>query len=248
VADYDAVVLDGYELDPDLVAAVGTGAPVAWFDDDGDVPPQVALAIAPARVVPPGRDDPGVLAGLEHAPLGRRFWDPPHRETLPELARVLVTMGGTDARNKSAELAAVARDAAPSAEIALVRGPNSEPGPAPGGVSVIGPLPGLGDELAQSDLMIGAAGQTMLEAAALGTPALVAVAAPNQAAGARELELRGAVSLFDIDAPEDLRTRIAAMGDVERRRRMSAAGQEAVDGSGARRIARAVVALAAGDG
>jgi spore coat polysaccharide biosynthesis predicted glycosyltransferase SpsG len=242
-----AIVLDGYELDRAEVTSIAGLAPLAWFDDFGDVPGDARLLVAPARLPRPEDGDRVVLTGLAHAPLGRQFWDPPRREIAPEVGRVLVTMGGTDTRDKGAEIAAATRDAAPGAEVALVRGPHAKSATPPPGVSVVGPLAGLGDQLAASGLVVGAAGQTMLEAAALGTPALVAVVAENQRAGARELERRGAAELFDLDDPDDLNARIAGLvADAERRRRMSAAAQEAVDGAGARRIARAVISLAGG--
>jgi spore coat polysaccharide biosynthesis predicted glycosyltransferase SpsG len=247
-AGSDVVVLDAYELDPIQVGAVAAGTKLAWFHDHGEVPPEAGLAIAPAASQPTARGGLVVLAGLQYAPLGRCFWSPAPRTVGPTFARVLVTMGGTDPGARSAEIAGAARDAAPEAEVVLVRGPHSPPVQAPPGVTAIGPLPGLADELVAADLVVGAAGQTMLEAAALGTPGLFAVAAANQLAGAGDLECRGAVELFDLADPRDLAARITALAaDPERRRKMSAAGQEAVDGGGARRIARALVALAAGD-
>ncbi len=158
---------------------------------------------------------------------------------------MLVSLGGADTQGETARVAAAAHDAVGDADVIVVRGPHAPIPDLPTGVTATGPLPGLGDELAAADLYVGAAGQTMLEAAALGTPALVAVVAANQTVGAQELASKGGVELFDPADPEALGQRIAALSDdFAARSRMSAAGQAAVDGQGARRIAAAIARLA----
>ena len=241
----EALVLDGYEFPPEFVAATAGVAPLVWFDDSGDAPAEARLVIAPALTPSPPAPGRAVLAGLEHVALGRQFWQPPPPEPATAVNRLLVTWGGTDASARSVQCAIAARDVAPNAATVLVRGPHTSPLDAPEGIEVVGPLPSLADELAAADLVVGAAGQTMLEAAAFGTPSLVAVVAANQTAGAAELERRGAVRIFDPDDPLDLRDQLSVLaGDPAIRDRMAAAGRATVDGQGAGRIASAIVTLA----
>lgn len=242
--DAAAFVLDAYGLDRSEVSSIAAVAPLVWFDDFGAAPVEAALVVAPAGERLPGTTQT-VLTGLEHAPLGRRFWVSPRREVAITVSRVLVTMGGSDPAGATPRIATAAAEGAADAEIVVVRGPHAQLDELPPGITVAGPLASLGDELATADLVVGAAGQTMLEAAALGTPALVAIVAENQIAGARELERRGAVVLFDPADPDELRERVGALSaDRGARARMSAAGQAAIDGQGAGRIASAIAGLA----
>ena len=89
--------------------------------------------------------------------------------------------------------------------------------------------------------MVGA-GQTMLEAAAAGTPTIAIPVAVNQRRQAARLAALGGVVLAEPDALVDEVETLAR--DVERRRALSRTAQEVVDGQGARRVAALVEELA----
>ena len=78
--------------------------------------------------------------------------------------------------------------------------------------------------------MVTAAGQSALEAAATGAATVAVPLAPNQWPNARALEQAGAAVIAE---PDEV---VAAVGGLDREA-LAAAGQRAVDGYGALRIA-----------
>jgi UDP-2,4-diacetamido-2,4,6-trideoxy-beta-L-altropyranose hydrolase len=156
---------------------------------------------------------------------------------------VLVSTGGGDPGRLASAIAAAAAAALPAAGIELVRGPYADL-EAPAGVELIEPGEIMREALARADLAVCGAGQTMLEACALGTPCLAVVLADNQAPNARALERSAAVMLVDpTDEPRLCETLTALAADKESRAAMSRAGQQAVDGAGAARVAAAIERL-----
>ena len=153
---------------------------------------------------------------------------------------MLVSTGGGDPGGLASEIAAAAVVALPAAGIELVRGPNADL-EVPAGVELIEPGEFMREALARADIAVCGAGQTMLEACALGTPCVAVALADNQAANARALERSAAVMLVDpTDGPRLRETLAALAADKESRAAMSRAGQEAVDGAGAARVAAAI--------
>jgi spore coat polysaccharide biosynthesis predicted glycosyltransferase SpsG len=94
------------------------------------------------------------------------------------------------------------------------------------------------EPLLAADIVVSAAGQTMLEAAACGTPCVALPLAHNQREQAVRLANLGAVRL--VDPPEPV-TVVAAVGelaaDTEAQLSLSRTSQRAVDGYGAVRVA-----------
>jgi spore coat polysaccharide biosynthesis predicted glycosyltransferase SpsG len=222
------VVLDSYLLRPGDVAA---GATVAVFHDGGARPEGVALLIAPIAG--------GDLTGLEYACLRREFWLPPERVVRERVEHVLVTTGGgPTGAELAATLAQAALNGLPEATVTMLRGPAARLD-APAGARVLGPQPSLRRLLLEADVVLSAAGQTALEAAASGTPAvLVALDALQAEQGAR-LAAAGAARLVEPGQVADTLERL----DSAERAAMAAAGPAVVDGRGAHRVAAAVAAL-----
>jgi spore coat polysaccharide biosynthesis predicted glycosyltransferase SpsG len=110
---------------------------------------------------------------------------------------------------------------------------------APEGVEPVVAPPHLADEIRAAGMVVCLAGQTALEAACLGVPAVVVAAVDNQRPNARRLEATGAAVAVDLDGP--LTEGIEALaGDRPRRAEMARAARAAVDGFGALRVAAAI--------
>jgi len=239
----DAIVFDSYEIRPvDAVARGDVPDRLIAFHDQGEPPARALLVVSIATETAPEVPGQTWLTGFEHACLRPPFWDPPERRVSDVVETVLVTAGAADT-GAGAALAGVVREALPAARIAFVRGPFNDAGP-PEDVDIVDAPDSLLEPLVGCDLVVCAAGQTMLEAAATGAPAVVAVVAPNQEAGARLLDKRGGAHLID---PADWDTVVSEVreigGDLERRKRLSRSARAAVDGRGARRVAARVASL-----
>jgi spore coat polysaccharide biosynthesis predicted glycosyltransferase SpsG len=216
------VVLDSYRVSPTELPG---SAPVAVFNDVGEQPNGAALVIDGAN--------------FELACLRPAFWDLPPRVIADRVESVVVATGAGG--ELGASLAAEVRRVLPSASVVLVRGPYAK-GEPPEGVEVAEAPESLAELLRGADLAVVAAGQTMLEAVAAGTPTVAVVIVENQRRQAERLAEVGAAVLADWGSVAEAVEALVA--DPERRRRLSAQAQAAIDGQGARRIAALVAELA----
>jgi spore coat polysaccharide biosynthesis predicted glycosyltransferase SpsG len=238
----EVVVIDSYTIELRRARKIASGRPLVLFDDSGS-PPDAELVIAPLTAAE-GRGS--VLVGPEHCCLGPEYWDPPARSIAEDVRAVLVASGGGDPTGRVTETAGAVAEALPRAEVTVVIGPQSG-AEAPGGVRELRAPESLREPLLESDLAVIAAGQTMLEALALGTPAAAGVVAENQRLGAERLTRLGAVEPVDPPTPSAMAVAAAALAlDRNRRRALSEGAQRAIDGRGALRVAERVLALAAG--
>jgi hypothetical protein len=221
--DAPVVVLDGYRFDSARLAA---RVKLALFHDGGEVPDGVALTIAPIAG--------GDLEGLEYACLRREFWKRrPHRGG----GGILVTTGAGPDGDALAE----AVMAGLGGQATLVRGPASRVRAHPGAAVLDAPA-SLRPALMLADVVIATAGQTSLEAAACGTPAVLVALDAAQADQAATLAAVGA-ALHVAGAEAAVRAASELMADPERRARLTVAGQFAVDGAGAQRVAERISRL-----
>jgi len=234
------VVLDSYRLPVGDVDAAVEATPLVVLHDQERAPDSAVLVVAAGSSRPSG---PGRLAGLEYACLRPAFWSPRERAVAARINRILVTTGGGDAvSGLGATLAAAARDALPETTVTLVRGPYGTGG-APSGIELLEAPDSLHDALRDADIIVSTGGQTLLEAAALGTPAIAVVAVENQRAQATQLAELGAVRLLELPGeglPALLRELDAS---AEARASLARNAQAAVDGRGAQRVAARIAAL-----
>jgi spore coat polysaccharide biosynthesis predicted glycosyltransferase SpsG len=222
------LVLDSYEVPASEAGSSFDFSRLVIFGDHGESPGEADL----------------VLSGLQYACVGPEFWDAPPREIEPELGTVIVSTGRGDTISTGVELAAQIRAELPQTRVGVVAPEGSE---APDGVELLGTPGSLFDPLRDADLAITAGGQTMLEAAAVGTPCIAVPLAANQRPQAEGLAEAGAVQLVELEDSAKLAAAAAALSeDLEARTSMSRAAQAAVDGDGARRAAAVIADSARG--
>lgn len=235
-----AVVLDSYRIPLAAAEVFASQSRLVVIHDVGEVPRGAALVVSPAS------DDgggPGRLCGLKYACLGPQFWGLPPRRPRASVKHVLVMTGGDDPGCSASALASAVADALPSARIELVRNRHAHL-EIPSRVTLVEPGERMLETLTAADLVLCAAGQTLLEACAVGTPCISAVLADNQQGNADALERRGATVVVDPNDPARLTETVALIeADAETRRIMSRAGQEAIDGYGALRVGFQVARL-----
>lgn len=233
------LVLDSYTLAPVELDAAPSSMPLVVLHDHVSPPARAALVVS-AGSEPD--DDPRRLAGLDYACLRPAFWSPPERVVAPRLGRVLVTTGAGDAvAGLGSRLAAAARDALPEADVTLVRGPFATDA-APPGIAVLRAPDSLYEPLLATDVVVTAAGQTLLEAAALGTPTIAVVAVENQRGQAARLAALEAARVLELPAAE-LPEELARLRDAGVRGTLARNARAAVDGRGAERVAVRIAAL-----
>jgi UDP-N-acetylglucosamine:LPS N-acetylglucosamine transferase len=158
---------------------------------------------------------------------------------------VLVVLGGgTPPRAIVTALLDAVRDTgAPCTVRTIVADPPPAPAPAPGQHFAFAPPgPDLLERAAEADLVISAAGVTLLELCCIGVPTALVRLADNQAAGYRSAVDRGlAAGLGAAGDPHSAREVLATLlTDGAARRRLASSASQTVDGQGAARVLDAV--------
>jgi UDP-2,4-diacetamido-2,4,6-trideoxy-beta-L-altropyranose hydrolase len=257
------VVVDGYCFGADYQAALkGAGLKVFFIDDNGHAAHYSADFVLNQNVhaneaLYRSRDESTrLLLGPRFAMLRREFteWRGWNREIPAVAGRVLVTMGGSDPDNLTERVVeAILAEPDVNATVvvggsnprlpklrALVAGRRDAPGDVPRDVQLVENVTNMPELMANSDLAISGAGTTGLEMCFLGLPALLIVLADNQRSAAEELSRRGAAINLGEGAETSLRVLaeqlVPLLASRERRKTMSEAGRNLVDGLGAERV------------
>ena len=260
VLDPRAVITDSYEVTTAYQRAVkSSGVRLLALDDlvrghfvaDLVLNPNMSARVDQYSAEPYTR----LLLGPRYALLRPEFRAHRAKPTaLPAPPRVLIIMGGSDPDGLTSR-ALVEVDALPGEFVVdAVVGPAfqaiEELSKAVAGTShpvrVHRDPPDLVEIMADATVAVSAAGSTCWELAFLGVPAVLLVAADNQAGIAAGLAAAGFAASLGPVAPFPAEALGAAVGallaDAGRRARMAAVGQLLVDGGGADRVASEVLA------
>jgi len=252
---WDTAVVDSYRATAADLADLAV--PLAAVDDE-DVRPLPATLVVNQSLNAGEYDyarwpQPLVLRGPRHALLRPRITAArpaayPVRDWSDRRQRVLVVLGGTDARGGAAALTRLALDALPEVELRVIASNEAAADvvravhvPAGSSVEVIPPVLAIEELMTWADLVLSGAGSTVWELCCLGTPMAIVVVADNQLPNYQELLAHGiAVGLGRLgDA-------VLTLPDVLRTPAVNVYGRrawETVDGRGADRVAEAVLEL-----
>ncbi len=235
----DVVVVDSYRHRADDRERF-RGRLVAAVDDlYRDLATDVVVDPSPGADAAAHRAAPCVLAGPSFALLDPALAGLVTRPVDGPVVVALVATGAADHAGTGAHMAMALVDLLPGVHVQLAIGKWAA-SEAPPGVAPIRSETGLGTALADADLVITAAGVTLLEALALGRPTIAVVLAENQRRAAQGAEAAGACGAATAaDAPM-LAAELATA--LPRRQELSAAARCLVDGRGAERVAETLLA------
>lgn len=264
----DWVVIDHYGLDIRFETAMAeAGARIMVIDDLADRRHDCRLLLdqtfgrdeADYRPLVPA--DARLLCGAEFALLRPEFAavapaSLARRRSMPEVSRILVTLGGVDAGNVTgAILDGLAATPLPgTATIEVVLGATApwreavatRAATMPNRTLVHTNVTDMAGLMARADLAIGAAGSTAWERCCLGLPSLMVVIADNQRYIAQGLSQAGAAITLGQPEEPDFAARLrdavtALLESPERLLALTEAAARITDGSGATRVARAML-------
>lgn len=245
---FATVVLDGYVFDVALQRRLRARTPLVVVDDL-QLPAECDIAVNPS----PGGEElrpsgaATFLGGATYALIRQAVVDA--RQVALRGGReprtVLVSTGATDLAGIGRAVAGdlLARDE--TVEVIRVIGPDSGGAVQDGRERerlLLAP-PDLADVLAAATVYAGAAGTTAVQAACVGTPAVITAAVPNQTAQADALARAGCAVLTDTALMGV--ACLTLLDDPETRAVMAARGRALVDGQGASRVAEAIHTLVA---
>ncbi len=244
---------------PDLAAAVDRFDPdrLIVFDDRVAFRGRAAVVVQPSL---PSWAGPGtarrVLAGYANAPVAEAYRrlraklasaQPPEAAERP---RLVACFGGSDPADVMGRIGpGLAADPRWTAELVVGAGYRGSTESWP--TRAVRDPADLPERLAAADLVLIGAGTMKFEVACLGRPAILLAVADDQLIVGPPYAATGAADYLGdgrtID-PELVRAAVARLlADRPRRAAMARTARDLVDGDGARRIAEAVLAVAAGD-
>ena len=198
-----------------------------------------------------------LLLGESYMPMNRIYRDLPGHVINDDLREVLVVSGGTDPVHFLPQFLELVAEQENWKEIrfTLIAGALDPDLPelkqraeTLDNVTISGPIPQLKEALQNSDLVITAAGTTLYELAATGTPGICYALADNQIPNAEAFAKRGLflfAGYIHINgfSKETIKTQLEQMRDASLRKQMSQRLQKLTDGRGAERIARALLEM-----
>lgn len=235
----DVVLVDHYGLGelPDVRAV----SRLVSFED-GRFGRRAADVVVDANLAPaprPPDGSPVVLAGPAFAPLRREIAATPAARPDGGPPRVVVVLGGGEAPDAVAAVLTALRDTRLPLTVRAISAAPSAVSPGPGQrFEVEPPTPALPRMLAGADLVVSAAGVTLLELCHIGAPAALVQVADNQAAGYHAAVDRGlAAGLGTVADLHAAAPRLRALlEDPARRATLGRTASSAVDGRGADRV------------
>lgn len=229
----DVVVLDSYLHRADDPTAVRARCRVAIDDIGRDLDVDLVIDPAPGAVAEAHQRARRVLAGALYALVGSGL-PSAAPEMRPATTSILVTLGGSVDADRVLDIAEALAAQLPGVAVRAVVGPWNTTSPRRH-VDEIRTTDGLGPHLAEADVVVTAAGVTMLESLALGRPTVAVVVADNQQRAAAGVAAAGAADVVPVDRLTE--TALALARDPARRMALSHAARRLVDGRGPDRVA-----------
>jgi len=253
-----AIVVDSYSVGrDDLLALRADEGVIVVIDDlaDRDLPVDLVVngAVNAERFPYRRLGSTTYLLGAAYALLRPEFAEEPRRNIVDRPRRVLITVGGSDARNLTLQLMRWTEAALPAVELIVIIGPffdNVEPlktyaKDRPSRVRLHVEPSDIRSLMIEADLAICGGGQTLYELAATGTPAIAMQTAANQMRNIEGLASAGTMWFAGTAGEPDIGSRITRMlGELASSPKVRAAmccrGRTVVDGRGAYRVAEAI--------
>lgn len=257
--EWNAVIVDSYLVEPDVVTRVNESTPVVAIIDGDDraidatlyLDQNLGAEMRPQRAGVAG----SILAGSSYALVRRavRELRRDDRWRLPSNPTVLAFMGGSDPFGAMPHVASALSSLPDSVALTLVAAPASRDAlldalKGRDKVSIVAPTSALPALLAKADIVVSATGTSAWDICTMGIPAVFAAVVDNQRTGLRAVVDSGAA--LGVDASQDL-GELARIGDLvaillddkRRRRAVVTSALATFDGLGAGRVADRVVAL-----
>jgi spore coat polysaccharide biosynthesis predicted glycosyltransferase SpsG len=246
IGSWDGSLIDGYGMEKEAAVLAKNAPPMVVLDDFLVPPPGTSLVVNSAfHLTGDTINGLPALLGPAFALVDPRFSALPDRGRDQPVRKILVTFGRIDPDNATelvlealiragtgAKITVVSSAASPHAETIAERVRTLG-----GAAHLVLDAPDLVPLLAETDLVVGAGGVSLMERIAAGIPSVTLAVAENQRLFVDGAARAGAT----LAGSTDLDT---LLGDAGVRARMSEAGRQIIDGGGATRVAHRMFAMA----
>lgn len=252
----DVLVIDSYRVTLEGLHEISI--PKVYMDDLGITDCVFDLVVNPSLLVKKDEiKDPRFLYGPRYALLREDFSNNNSKKISDKIEKVLLTLGGSDPKNHTLKLLQYLYGESPELELVVVLGPffteevkkqiidyslskeNIVIEDSPGNLPLL---------MYQADLIVSAGGQTTYELSALGIPAIIFSVVANQTSNIEMFSKSGAICFIGSTEQENIKQVFSTaltdlLHDKNKRKAMSDAGKQLVDGLGAQRVAFEICSL-----
>ncbi|MGK9476881.1 GNAT family N-acetyltransferase [Melioribacter sp. OK-6-Me] len=187
------------------------------------------------------------LLGSEYIPVRKPFWDSNQRKYNKEVKSILITFGGQDIRNLTLPVLKIALEIYPQAVMHVVFGNKGKDEIEKfekqyENVNFYSILNAeqIKDLMLKADIVVTAAGQTLYELAATGTPSIAVAVIDNQKNNILEWHKSGfliePIFYNEINSMKKIVDQLQKYKSISLRKKCGSAGRKKVDGQGSRRV------------
>ncbi|MEG8947853.1 bifunctional UDP-2,4-diacetamido-2,4,6-trideoxy-beta-L-altropyranose hydrolase/GNAT family N-acetyltransferase [Rosettibacter firmus] len=252
IINSDIVIIDSYNAGKEFYENISRFTKILLMIDDFiriDYPPGIVLnGSINAELLPyPKKSNIEYLLGTKYIPIRKAFWEITNRKYKSELESILITFGGQDIRNLTIPVLNAITDYNPELKISVVFGnkdgnkyselkskyPNAE------FYYSINEYE-MKELMINCDLAISAAGQTLYELAATGTPTIAIAVAENQKNNINEWHKAGFIlePIFynDINCIKKIIEQLNKLKSIRLRKKLGNNGKIKVDGKGSKKV------------
>ncbi|MCX6175224.1 MAG: bifunctional UDP-2,4-diacetamido-2,4,6-trideoxy-beta-L-altropyranose hydrolase/GNAT family N-acetyltransferase [Ignavibacteriales bacterium] len=252
IKNSDIVIIDSYLVGKDFYENISKHAKVSLFIDDNiriDYSDGIILNGTINAETFPYKKKPGkeFLLGTKYIPLRKEFWNAVNRKFNKELSSILITFGATDSQNLTCSVLKSLHENFPAIkkkvvvgsgfinkdEIEKLRDINTELFYSPSALL-------MRELMLFSDIAITAAGQTLYELAATGTPSIAIAVAENQKNNILEWKRKGfllnTIYHNDVNFIRRIIEQFQTLQSISVRKKLSGIGVNNVDGQGSIRV------------
>ncbi|MBD3426532.1 MAG: GNAT family N-acetyltransferase [Candidatus Omnitrophica bacterium] len=253
LAGADIAIIDSYLAPPGLYARVAEAVRLPVYIDDNkrvDYPAGVILnsgvGAENIEYTSPGGKS---LLGCEYALLRKDFWSIPRKKINKQVSRILVTFGGADQMEMTRGILDILNKKYPGITKDVVAGGASSGIKPRENVSVIhdadaGKMKSL---MLDADIAVSAAGQTLYELAAAGTPAVAVCVALNQRSNLRGWQKAGVFRCIDaagsINVEKELVEALEELMPLEEREKASEKAISSINAEGPVKAVREILRI-----
>lgn len=228
-------------------------------EDNGPPPEYCHLVVngnAHANQLRPGPVEGEFLLGSDYSILSPEYWTTPDKNGTDEVKNILITLGGADPYGLTPGIIETLDKLPKKFSMTVVIGPffknaeeiESQAARATKPVTLVHSPKSLSSAIEETQLAVSAAGQTLYELARTGCPTVAIVVASNQDGQLAEFVVKGVVKPVGHAKDPQISKQIAKevtglILNPDKRLEMRKAGQRLVDGQGALRVAKKILAL-----
>lgn len=255
ISNSDLLIIDSYLAGKEYYEKFSEQCSLSVFIDDNfriEYPEGIILNSTVGAELISSYRKTDLLLGTKYTPLRKEFWNVPSRKINQNISSLLITFGGQDNKNLTPSVLASVQESFPQINISVVIGQgfsnsaNIDKLKNSRTTLIYSPNASeMYNLMIESDIAISAAGQTLYELAAAGTPSIIIAVAENQKQSMVEWKKKGflldTIYFGDVNHIKKIHDQLYKLQSITLRKKLSRIGRINVDGNGSQRVIKKLI-------